>query len=56
MENQTRRRQAREFALQVLFQRKFNEDFNPEDTLAYFKGAFEAEEHIFQYHESWQPL
>ncbi len=45
----TRRRQARELTLQVLFQEEYLSDLNVESSLAYFKDQFEAHEEVMEF-------
>jgi N utilization substance protein B len=45
----TRRRQARELSLQVLFQEEYLKGLNVDDSLSYFKGQFEAHEEVLDF-------
>ena len=45
----SRRRQARELALQVLFQNEFNEKIDVEASLNFFKGALDPTNETYQY-------
>lgn len=51
MKGLTRRHQARELALQVLFQREFVKDIDLHGTLDYFKGVIEPSNEVYQYAE-----
>ena len=51
MQGLSRRHQARELALQVLFQREFIKDIDLHNTLDYFKGVIDSSNEVYQYAE-----
>ena len=51
MKNLTKRHQAREFALQVLFQREFVKDMDVKKSLDYFKGAMDSTDEVYKFAE-----
>ncbi len=51
MINLTKRHQAREFALQVLFQTEFVKDIDIKNSLDYFKGAIDSSNEVYKFAE-----
>ncbi|MBT4760678.1 MAG: transcription antitermination factor NusB [Bdellovibrionaceae bacterium] len=51
MNNDTRRRQARELTLQVLFQEEYIKNLDTKKSLDYFKGEFEAHSEVIEFAE-----
>lgn len=51
MKGLTRRHQARELALQVLFQREFIADLDLTQSLKYFKGVIESDDEVYRFAE-----
>ncbi|MCB0413490.1 MAG: transcription antitermination protein NusB, partial [Bdellovibrionales bacterium] len=49
MTNDSRRRQARELTLQVLFQLEFSPEINIKESIEYFKNQFEAHSEVYEF-------